>query len=144
MIVVATNHEKKLAEQRFPMAKIVCTGIGGASVFGALFDYDRDTEIINFGYAGSNCIPVGATVTVGKCKLYHPNVEYDEEEYDLGGDYPCYTAGDFVIATEIKEPCIFDMELGYILAMGFRNVRSIKIISDTLNIDEYERTVANG
>lgn len=144
MIVVATDAEVEIAKKRFPKARIVCTGVGGANVYEALKDYAKDTEIINYGYAGSNMIPVGVTVTVGKCKLYHPNVEYNEKIYELGGDYPCYTAGDFVLETKINEPCVFDMELAYILAMGFTNVKSIKIISDSLNLEEYERSTSNG
>lgn len=144
MIVVATKEEARLAMQKFPKAEILCTGVGGLNVIESLVDYDRDVEIINFGYAGSNIIPINAIVSVGKCKLYHPNVEYEEKEYLLDGDYPCYTAGDFVLETDIKEPCLFDMELAYILAMGFSNVRSYKIVSDALNLDEYERNVEHG
>ena len=35
------------------------------------------------------------------------------------------------------------MELAHILALGFTDVKSTKIVSDTLNIDEYENTVSD-
>lgn len=144
MIVVATKEEEAKAREIFPKAKIVKTGVGGCNVIEALSGFDRDVEIINYGYVGSNCLPVGAKVSISSCKQYHPTVEYDEKVYKLDGDYPCYTSGDFVTSTNINEPCVFDMELAYIMALGFKNVRSIKVVSDSMNLSEYERNVVNG
>ena len=74
--------------------------------------------------------------------MYHPNVTYDEPYYVLmGGDTLCYTSNDFVLSTDITEPVVFDMELAYILALGFYDIKSIKIVSDTLNLDEYEKNI---
>jgi hypothetical protein len=98
-------------------------------------------KILNFGYVGSNNIPIGTEVKIGKCKLYHPNVEYKEPEFELNGDVPCYTSNDFVLETKIKEPVVFDMELAYILALGFEDVESIKIVSDNLSLKEYEKNI---
>lgn len=144
MIVVATEAEYVLAKKRYPKELIIKTGVGGLNVLTTLDWFDRSTEIVNFGYAGSNCLEIGKEYTVSKSKLYHPNVDYDEPEYILDGEYPCFTSNDFVLGTDIKEPCLFDMELAYILALGFENVKSIKIVSDSLSMDEYEEAVKNG
>lgn len=139
MIVVATSSEYVEAKKRWKDEHIVQTGVGALNVVRKLQWYKRDTPIINFGYVGSNSIPVGTTVDVGECNLYHPNVDYIEPRYSLGGDTKCYTSSDFVLSTDITEPVVFDMELAYILAMGFQNVKSIKIVSDNLNLKEYEK-----
>lgn len=141
LIVVATDEEYKLAQERFKGDVIVKTGVGGINILRSLKDHDRGLKIVNFGYAGSNVLPIGTEVKVGKCKLYHPNVEYEEPTFNLNGDVLCYTSNDFVLKTEIKEPCVFDMELAYILALGFKNVESIKIVSDNLSLKQYEENV---
>lgn len=144
MIVVATEKEYEIAKERFHKEPIIKTGVGGLNVIQTLKDISKDTPILNFGYVGSNVIPVGTEIEVGKCKLYHPKVEYDEPEYVLPeGDILCYTSNDFVLQTDITEPVVFDMELAYILALGFNNVKSTKIVSDTLNLDEYEQNIKN-
>lgn len=141
MIVVATEEEKRLAQKEFPFDNIVVTGVGGLNVIKRLQYYSRETPIINYGYAGSNSLPIGTKVTVGRCRLYHPSVEYREPIYTLGGNVDCYTSNDFVTSTEIKDPAVFDMELAYILALGFLNVQSIKIISDNLSLEQYEEEI---
>ena len=94
--------------------------------------------MLNIGYAGSNSIPKGQRVRAGTVMLYHPNVRFDEPAYVLDGDTPCYTSSDFVTNTGVTEPCVFDMELAYILAMGFTDVVSEKIISDNLDISQFQ------
>lgn len=141
MIVVATEEEKKKAVKEFGTDDIVVTGVGGLNVIRKLQYYNRETPILNFGYVGSNLLPVGTKVNVGGCRLYHPNVEYREPIFTLGGDIPCYTSNDFVLHTDIKEPALFDMELAYILALGFHNVESIKIVSDNLSLKQYEEEI---
>lgn len=144
VIVVATDEEYQLATKRFKDDNIIKTGVGGLNVIQTLKDISKNTPILNFGYVGSNIIPVKTEVTINKCKLYHPNVEYEEPTYYLTeGDIICYTSNDFVLQTDITEPVVFDMELAYILALGFENVTSIKIVSDTLNLDEYEQNIKN-
>lgn len=138
MIVVATETEYIEAQKRWSGEKIVRTGVGGLNVIRKLQWYNRDTPIINFGYAGSNVLPIGTEVEVGEVKLNHPNVEYNEPIYNVGGTIPCFTSNDFVLSTDIKEPVVFDMELAFILAMGFTDVKSIKVVSDNLNLKEYE------
>lgn len=137
MIVVATESEYLVAQKRWTGEDIIRTGVGGLNVYTALKHLPKDTPIINFGYAGSNVLPIGTEVEVGECRLIHPNVTYDEPVYNLGGTVPCFTSNDFVLSTDIQEPVLFDMELAFILAMGFESVRSIKIVSDNLNLNQY-------
>lgn len=141
MIVVATDEEYKLAKKRFKGQEIVKTGVGGINILNTLKEADKGQKIINFGYVGSNVIPIGTEVRIGECRLYHPNVEYEEPIYKLDGDITCYTSNDFVLETKIKEPVVFDMELAYILALGFKNVESIKIVSDNLSLSQYEEEI---
>ncbi|NCB13964.1 MAG: hypothetical protein EOM78_20405 [Erysipelotrichia bacterium] len=138
LIVVATDIEFKKAKIMFPNSKIIKTGVGGVNVYNKLKNISRFKKILNFGFVGSNSISVGTIVKIKKCKSYHPNVNFKEKEFILSGDVDCYTANDFVLDTKIKEQCVFDMELVYILAMGFKRVESIKIVSDNLNLKKYE------
>lgn len=141
MIVVATTNEYEKALKRFDDNMIIATGVGATNIISKLKDIPKDTPIINFGYVGSNTIPIGTEVKVGESRMYHPNVEYEEDTYNLNGDITCYTSNDFVLETKIEEPCVFDMELAYIMALGFKNVESIKIVSDNLSLKEYEEEI---
>lgn len=142
IIVVATDEEYELAKRRFKGRIIIKTGVGGVNVFETLKHLPKWLKILNFGYVGSNSIPIGTEIMVNECKLYHPNIEYEEKTYKLGGWVNCYTSNDFVLKTDIKEPCVFDMELAYICAM-FKRVKSIKIVSDNLSLKQYEKEIKN-
>lgn len=141
MVVVATEEEYTRAKKLFKGHKIVKTGVGGTNIVRVLKNYPKWLKIINFGYVGSNVLPVGTKVEVSSCKLYHPNVEYEEITYNLNGWCKCYTSNDFVLNTNIEEPVVFDMELAYILALGFKDVKSIKIVSDNLSLKEYGKNI---
>lgn len=141
MIVVATDEEYKLAKKRFKHHIIIKTGVGGINVVRKLKRFPKWLKITNFGYVGSNVLPIGTEIKVGESRLYHPNVEYQEPTYILNGNVKCYTSNDFVLNTDIKEPCVFDMELAYICAIGFKRVESIKIISDNLSLKQYEEEI---
>lgn len=141
IVVVATSAEYELAKRRWQDCDIIQTGVGGLNVIKALGAVARTQAIVNFGYAGSNTLPIGTEVTIGKSCLYHPSVEYTEPIYTLGGTTACYTSNDFVTHTDIIEPVVFDMELAYIMALGFKNVTSIKIVSDNLSLKQYEGQV---
>jgi len=141
IVVVATKEEERLARERFNGNLIIRTGVGGLNVIRTLKHIPKWQKILNFGYAGSNNIPVGTEVKVGKCKLYHPNVKYRERAFYLNGDVTCFTSTDFVTKTEIKKPCLYDMELAFICAMGFKEVESIKIVSDNLSLEQYEEEI---
>lgn len=141
LIVVATDEEYKLAKKRFKGQRIVKTGVGGINILETLKNANKSLKITNFGYVGSNYFDIGTEVHIGSCKLYHPTVEYQEPTYILDGKVKCYTSNDFVLQTDIKEPCVFDMELAYICALGFKNVKSIKIVSDNLSLKQYEEEI---
>lgn len=146
MIVVATDEEYKLARKRFKRHLIIKTGVGGINVIRKLKHFPKWLKIINFGYVGSNVIPVGTEVNVCVSLLHHPNVDYEEPIYHLKFTNPekdviCLTSNDFVLSTDIKKPVVFDMELAFIMALGFKNVTSIKIVSDNLSLKDYEENV---
>lgn len=146
LVVVATDEEYKLAKKRFKHHLIVKTGVGGINVIRKLKRFPKWLKIINFGYAGSNVIPAGTEVNVCVSLLHHPNVDYEEPIYrlkfkDPEKDVICFTSNDFVLETKYKEPVVFDMELAYIMALGFKNVTSIKIVSDNLSLKEYKKNI---
>lgn len=147
IIVVATDEEYKLAKKRFKRNIIIKTGVGGVNVYNKLKWIPKWIKILNFGYAGSNNIPIGTEVKIAYCNLYHPTIDYDEETYKLENGYInkndriiCYTSNDFILKTNIKYPCVFDMELAYICMM-FKNVESVKIVSDNLSLKQYEENI---
>ena len=147
IVVIASNNEKELVKKfGFDDAKIIITGIGGINVIRALKDIPHNEEIVNIGYCGSNSFNLGEKVVVGKSVLLHEMFQYEEEPCKTI-DFPqaktiCYTSTDFVTKTNIKEPCVFDMELAYICAM-FDNVKAIKVVSDNLNLHTYQEYVKN-
>ena len=140
-LVVATEEELKL----FPSDKraVIVTGVGGANAVAALRDIPRDADILNVGYAGSRHLPIGQRITIGRCRTYHPNVTFAEQTFILGnGVGLCLTAGDFVKDSDIPKDAVVDMELAYIAALGFTNLKSIKIVSDHLDYEQYKDTIA--
>lgn len=49
---------------------------------------------------------------------------------------PCFTGTDFVLASDYRD-CVFDMELAFIAALGFRRLSSLKYVSDNLSLHAY-------
>lgn len=141
MIVVATDEEYELAQKRFKGQKIIKTGVGGINTIEKLKRLPKWIKITNFGYAGSNGIPVGTEVRIGYCSHYH-KTEYFDRAYSIGKPDDtiwCLTSDEFVEEYEPKsDDTVFDMELAYICALGFKNIESIKIISDNLSLKQYE------
>lgn len=143
MIVVATDEEYELAKKRFKHHIIIKTGVGGINVVSKLKCFPKWLKITNFGYCGSKNIPIGTEVRVGFCSHYH-KTEYNEKAFAVGNTIDkmwCYTSDEFVKEYYGIEPVIFDMELAYILALGFKRVESIKIVSDNLSLKEYEENI---
>ena len=138
MIVIAMREELSLVPEELRGEPVLITGPGALNVIRALKDMPRSERLHNFGYVGSNVLPVGARCRIGKVAMYHPAAGINDRTFMLDGDVICYTAGDFVTHTEITEPCVFDMELAVILALGFENVTSLKIVSDNLSTKEFE------
>lgn len=146
LIVIAEKDEfplvEKLGYKGIPM---LITGVGALNVIEALKDVPKDTEIINVGYAGSNCLPVGQFYQVRTVTMHHPVAEYLEPTYkcveldEMFESHKCYTCCDFMDPG--KASGLFDMELAYIMALGFRNVRSFKYVSDNMDIKEYRDTL---
>lgn len=138
LTVVATPEELALVKDK---RNYIVTGVGALNVIQVLKDVPRETPLLNVGYAGSNSLDIGERVTIGEVHHYHPNVSYQEPAFHLLGNVPCYTGGDFVLETGIETPCVFDMELAYILALGFKDVISEKVVSDNLCYIEYCETI---
>ena len=143
LIVIAEKEELKLVEELgYSNYPVLITGVGGMNVIDALKDLPKDTEILNIGYVGSNHWKAGTIVEVVKVATNHEIAHFYEpfkflqykNEYD--DTAYCYTSTDFVENTNKTEHCVFDMELAFIRTM-FNNVRSIKVVSDNLNKEEY-------
>ena len=148
-IVMAEEGEHDLIEQVKALgvdlegAALVYTGVGAINVIRSLDGLDREAEIYNIGYAGSANFDLGTWVEVTEVRLNHPNVTYAEPSLPLAdGHCPlakqavCYTNTDFVLASDYKD-CVFDMELAFIAALGFKNLHSFKYVSDNLSLHKY-------
>ena len=153
LVVIAEKEELKLVEKLgYGHYPVLITGVGALNVIAALKDIPKDTNLINIGYAGSKDLEPGKFYSVNMVSLYHPNVDYDEQTYDLDwipwgiepeteSDEPmtpvkCLTGTDFVLKSDVKG-CVFDMELAYIKALGFEYVIAYKYVSDNLDLQEY-------
>ena len=148
LIVIAEKEELKLVDKlNLKGIPVLITGVGAMNVIGALRNISRDTEIINVGYAGSKNLNPNEFFEVRNVTLYHPNVDYAEPVYhcnEIFDDFmsrDCYSGSDFVLKTD-KEDCLFDMELGYIVSLGFEKVSSVKYVSDNLDLVEYRKKLS--
>ena len=86
---------------------------------------------------------LGTWVEVTEVRLNHPNVTYEEPQLTLCTrddirctKAVCYSNCDFVLASEYRD-CVFDMELAFIAALGFRHLHSLKYVSDNLSLHSY-------
>lgn len=153
VVVIATERELKLVKELgYDDCPIIITGIGGINVIRALRDLPKDTDILNIGYCGSVCLPVGTIVTVSEIHTLHENVEFKEYSpitfrYDSliedSFSMPCYTSTDFVTKVSPGKPCVYDMEFAFIRAM-FDKATAIKVVSDNLSVEEYEENTKEG
>ena len=130
--------------------EILFTGVGAINIIRSLQHLDREVEVYNIGYAGSANFDLGSWVEVTEVRLNHPNVTYPEPELKLSAlrdsgisvaRYPekravCYSNCDFVLASDYKD-CVFDMELAFIAALGFKHLHSLKYVSDNLSLHAY-------
>ena len=126
-------------------ATLVYTGVGAINIIRSLQNLDREADIYNIGYAGSANFDIGTWVEVNEVRLNHPNVTYPEPELKLKVESlklkgakraVCYSNCDFVLASDYKD-CVFDMELAFIAALGFKNLHSLKYVSDNLSLHSY-------
>ena len=130
---------------------VIYTGVGAINVIRSLQSIDRDAELINIGYAGSANFDLGTWVEVTEVRLNHPNVTYPEPKLEIKNEKLkikncrqaiCYTNTDFVLASNYKD-CVFDMELAFIAALGFKNLHGLKYVSDNLSLHAYHE-LTNG
>ena len=126
-------------------AQLIYTGVGAINIIRSLAGLDRDAEVYNIGYVGSANFEIGTWVEVTEVRLNHPNVTYPEPELQLtlikNHQSPiiksvCYTNTDFVLASDYKD-CVFDMELAFIASLGFKQLHSLKYVSDNLSLHTY-------
>ena len=126
-------------------ATLVYTGVGAINIIRSLQDLDREAEVYNIGYAGSANFDLGSWVEVTEVRLNHPNVTYPEPELKLEPiglqkeqvkKAVCYSNCDFVLASDYQD-CVFDMELAFIAALGFKHLHSLKHVSDNLSLHAY-------
>ena len=132
-------------------AELLYTGVGAINIIRSLQNLDREAELYNIGYAGSANFDLGTWVEVTEVRLNHPNVTYEEPELKISNvQYPistvkqaiCFTNTDFVLASDYKD-CVFDMELAFIAALGFKHLHSLKYVSDNLSLHAYHE-LTNG
>ena len=131
-------------------AEILFTGVGAINIIRSLQHLDREAELYNIGYAGSANFDLGRWVEVSEVRLNLPIVTYAEPrlpliDESLGAELPlehetrraiCYTNCDFVLASDYKD-CVFDMELAFIAALGFKHLHALKYVSDNLSLHTY-------
>ena len=126
-------------------ATLIYTGVGAINIIQSLQQLDREAELFNIGYAGSANFDLGTWVEVTEVRLNHPNVTYPEPELKMSTincplstvkQAPCFTGTDFVLQSDYKD-CVFDMELAFIAALGFKNLHSLKYVSDNLSLHAY-------
>lgn len=157
VIIVATDTEKHIIDEalaKYPLPyniRVIQTGAGISNTLDTLLPLKLRTPIFNFGYVGSNQLNKFSILTVNEVRHYHPNVSFDRPEPKLLltpieglTNAVCYTCQDFVHDTTIVEPAIFDMELAIIarLYQG-QPVTSMKVVSDNMDLDEYEQTISS-
>lgn len=148
-LLIAEEGERQLIEKYLPGCDypVVVTGVGAINIIHALSKLPRESELLNIGYCGSSNFEIGSVVEVSEVRLNHPNVTYPEPtlaldtvtEQVVADKYlhaVCYSNCDFVLQSDYKD-CVFDMELAFVAALGFKKVSAIKIVSDNLSLHAY-------
>ena len=144
LIVIAESQELRLLRNHPELGAwpVLLTGAGPDAVLRALRDIPRDTEIVNLGFAGSQHFSLGDEVRVDTAQFWNPVAALPRSRtYHLAfseGAH-CYTSCDFVQGLPTTPPAsVFDMELAFICALGFRKVKSYKTISDSLDYNQFK------
>lgn len=148
-LLIAEEGERQLIEKYLPGCDypVVVTGVGAINIIHSLSKLPREAELLNIGYCGSSNFEIGSVVEVTEVRLNHPNVTYPEPTLALDTVTEqvvadkclravCYSNCDFVLQSSYKD-CVFDMELAFIAALGFKKVAAIKIVSDNLSLHAY-------
>lgn len=148
-ILTATKEEYELAKKHLTNYSVFKTGVGASNVIKTLSAmtqlYSKEHSFINVGFCGSNRLPIGTVTKVSKSyRLVDNTVEFDDYRngYEFGLDgHPCYTNNSFVTESTSDSPVIYDMELNYMVAFPIDLIGSVKIVSDNLDVTEYETTI---
>jgi hypothetical protein len=156
VILVANDDEAKQLSDIFEdNVEILITGEGRSNVIKSLTNrikqgyIENDDRIINVGYVGSKGLKKGSVLKINSVEPYMPSETIEESKIDMTisendlESVSCYTADDFVESSDsnvihLPSKCVIDMELYYI-ALMFPNVISYKIVSDTLNYNDYKK-----
>lgn len=151
LIVVANEKEKDflIAEgwnsNHLPIKVI---GEGFPAILSGLKGISKKTKLINFGFVGSDNFETGTRVQIKCVKMFHPNCKIYDPCYLLPTTYDekviksatCYTSDGFVLKNETGDKkAVFDMELYYLLALGYKVIYADKVVSDNLNYKEYKK-----
>lgn len=148
-VLVATDAEYAAAKKYLQGLMVIKTGIGAGNVIRTCCNIPDRESVVNIGYCGSNVVPVGTVSLVSRTyRLTDGAVEFEDwrNGHILAPDgigLPCYTSNSFVTSTDIESPVLFDMELNYIAAFPFHLAGAIKIVSDNLSVEWYERIIGN-
>ena len=132
---------------------ILITGEGRTNVIRTVAEKLRDgylefdDKFINVGYVGAKGINKGTVAKVGVVEHLIPSKTIKESCIALNVPkselecYGCFTADNFVdndsINPDMPNKFVCDMELYYLVLM-LPEIMSIKIVSDTLDYDEYK------
>lgn len=156
VILVANDDEAKQLSDIFEdNVEILITGEGRSNVIKSLSDkikqgyIENNDKIINIGYVGSKGLKKGSVLKINSVEPYIKSETIEETKIDIIiaendlESVSCYTADNFVESSDsrvihLPSKCVIDMELYYI-ALMFPNVVSYKIVSDTLNYDDYKK-----
>lgn len=149
-ILTATKEEYELAKKYLPNYHVFKTGVGASNVIKTLSAmtqlYSDCHHFINVGFCGSNKLPIGTVTKVSKSfRLVDKTVEFEDfrngyEFNDFEG-HDCYTSNSFVTESTSEAPVLYDMELNYMAAFPIDLIGSVKIVSDNLDVVEYETTM---
>lgn len=151
MIILAPfAPEYEIAKKRFGLYhEVILLGVGPRNAMETLLELKLPryaNNLMLFGFAGSNTLPMDTEVFVTESYLHQFHGSYDDKPCILRRPeiegapeigVPCYSSSDFVVETKVKEPAIFDMELAF-LTLFHPNITSWRIVSDNLNLQEFE------
>ena len=151
MIILAPfAPEYELAKERFGSEhKIILLGIGPRNALARLQKLGIPSWASNlmlFGFAGSNNLDVGTEVYANKSLIHQFHADFQDEPHilrrpDIEGapefGVPCYSSSDFVVETKVEEDAIFDMELAF-LTTCYPNITAWRIVSDKLSLQQFD------
>lgn len=148
VILTATKEEYSLVLENLKGYTVVRMGVGASNVIRTISNMPftkTNCHFINVGFCGSNKLPVGTVAKVRKTfRLVDNAVEFEDplNGVSLGKDgYDCITNNSFVTESTTDTPVLYDMELNYIAAFPIELLGAVKIVSDNLDVTQYESTI---